>query len=455
MHQSPVKIFVAMPGTDMGANARYKDPEVIKSELLQEVAEKLKTRLTREVILTIEKDKRSAGVIHNSMFAEASDADVYIADLTGANPNVYLELGVRWALRDRVTILICQHSDDIKFNVIANRVIFYNPDIRTQAIKKIVDAIILGIDSNTTDSPVRLNADYITEKKSTLDELKQEIERLKISRGEDLLHVALHTEKLHDRISILRQVVEVNPGSVIALLELAKAFRGLGQYPDAVSWFNRAIRLNSNDAELYRELGVTYSKMGSLTEAVNSLREAVKINPDDKEAWSNLGGALRRCGRRNAPEEYDEEALKESRDCYNHASNLNPSDHYAGLNVVRLDLLLSKWNPTLAENAKNNFATQKHLCNYLVIRNPNDCWCRFDFAETLLFSDGLDLALIAYDAAVELVPVEQRKNVLSSVLEPLRDYVIANVLDEKQLEGVRAVITRLETVIVAVTSANN
>jgi hypothetical protein len=32
------------------------------------------------------------------MFREAVDADVYIADLSGANANVYLEPGVRWAL---------------------------------------------------------------------------------------------------------------------------------------------------------------------------------------------------------------------------------------------------------------------------------------------------------------------------------------------------------------------
>jgi hypothetical protein len=79
-----------MPGTDMGANATYKNPESVKANLLQPVVEKVKERLGREVKLFIEKEKRQTGVIHESMFAEARDADVYIADLTGANPNVYL-----------------------------------------------------------------------------------------------------------------------------------------------------------------------------------------------------------------------------------------------------------------------------------------------------------------------------------------------------------------------------
>ena len=92
----PLNIFVAMPGTTMGDRATYKNPEDVKANLLQLVVERLKSVVNCEVQLTIEKDKKTAGVIHESMFAEARDADVYIADLTGANPNVYLELGVRW-----------------------------------------------------------------------------------------------------------------------------------------------------------------------------------------------------------------------------------------------------------------------------------------------------------------------------------------------------------------------
>lgn len=118
-----LNIFVAMPGTTMGDDATYKNPEAVKANLLQPVVERLKNVLQREVRLTIEKDKKTAGVIHESMFAEARDADVYIADLSGANPNVYLELGVRWALRDGVTILICQNVADLRFNVGANRAI--------------------------------------------------------------------------------------------------------------------------------------------------------------------------------------------------------------------------------------------------------------------------------------------------------------------------------------------
>ncbi|MBY8851395.1 hypothetical protein K7G98_24875, partial [Saccharothrix sp. MB29] len=83
-------------------------------------------QLGREVDVVIEKDKDTVGLIHSSMFTEAMQAEVYIADLTGANANVYLELGVRWALRDHMTVPVCQNvAHDVKFNVAAIRVIPY------------------------------------------------------------------------------------------------------------------------------------------------------------------------------------------------------------------------------------------------------------------------------------------------------------------------------------------
>lgn len=283
-----LRIFVAMPGTDMGPNAIYKDPESVKANLLQPVVEKLKSKLGRDVTLTIEKDKRTAGNIHESMFAEAREADVYIADLTGANPNVYLELGVRWALRDNVTVIICQNVQDLKFNVFANRAILYYPDISFKAISDLVEAIENGLRAPRVDSPVRLNSQYVTISRSELDDLNASIKRLTVERGEDLLRAAQSAGTLTERLAILKQAVNANPASTTALLELGKTHRSLGQYDDAIAVLLRGIRLAPNQPELHRELGMTYSKSKNPQLAAASLREAVRLAPTDAEAWSNL-----------------------------------------------------------------------------------------------------------------------------------------------------------------------
>lgn len=163
----PLVIFVAMPGTDMGPHATWRNTAEIKQHLYEPVADQVKATLGREVDLRIEKDKIGQGVIHRSMFNEALRADVYIVDLTGANPNVYLELGVRWTLRDHVTVLVCQNEEhDIKFNVSSSRFIHYGPEPPELklASEKIVRAILKGLadgSDGATDSLVRQYLDKI------------------------------------------------------------------------------------------------------------------------------------------------------------------------------------------------------------------------------------------------------------------------------------------------------
>ena len=51
-------------------------------------------------------------------------ASLVIADLTGANPNVYLEVGYAWG-KDRPTLLIAKKGDELKFDVQSQRCLIY------------------------------------------------------------------------------------------------------------------------------------------------------------------------------------------------------------------------------------------------------------------------------------------------------------------------------------------
>ena len=52
-------------------------------------------------------------------------ASVVIADLTGANPNVYLEVGYAWG-KGRPTILLVQDVSDLRFDVKSQRCLVYD-----------------------------------------------------------------------------------------------------------------------------------------------------------------------------------------------------------------------------------------------------------------------------------------------------------------------------------------
>ncbi|MGH3778103.1 MAG: helix-turn-helix domain-containing protein [Pseudonocardiaceae bacterium] len=80
---SSLRMFVAMPVKTMGKGAPWGDVKEIRQKLLAPAASEIGRRLGLAVELVIEDEKKIAAHIPTSMFAEASDADVYIADLTG------------------------------------------------------------------------------------------------------------------------------------------------------------------------------------------------------------------------------------------------------------------------------------------------------------------------------------------------------------------------------------
>ncbi len=51
-------------------------------------------------------------------------ASLVIADLSGANPNVYLEVGYAWG-KDKPTLFLSNNSDSLKFDLKTQRCIIY------------------------------------------------------------------------------------------------------------------------------------------------------------------------------------------------------------------------------------------------------------------------------------------------------------------------------------------
>ena len=110
---------------------------------------KLKASITREV------DSNQTGSITSSIIRRIAKSDVVIVDITGRNPNVFLELGIRYALRSKVTVLLAQTGTKIPFDIKVYRYIEYNHFKPAAARKCIAEAIQEGLtDSHTSDSIV-------------------------------------------------------------------------------------------------------------------------------------------------------------------------------------------------------------------------------------------------------------------------------------------------------------
>lgn len=109
-------------------------------------------------IKPLRSDRHAEAVpIHSKMLNDIIDADLAIVDITGANPNVYYELGVRHTARRNCTLLIGYGETKPPFNITGIRVISY--DLKDDAsIKASMDAlqgaIVANLSSRVTDSLV-------------------------------------------------------------------------------------------------------------------------------------------------------------------------------------------------------------------------------------------------------------------------------------------------------------
>ncbi|WP_426504929.1 tetratricopeptide repeat protein [Dactylosporangium sp. McL0621] len=436
----PLRCFVAVPGETMGTGAAWDDVTEIRRQLLEPVVRAIGEQIGREVELVIEKEKTTSGVIHRSMFGEARDAELYIADLTGANPNVYLELGVRWATRDNVTIVICQDLADVRFNPLIVRIIEYGKDRLTESVRRIAQAAVDGLGrTDLVDSPVRDTAPAVVMSRVDLAAIRQEhaemaveLAQLRQQLGEDLLAAARNTADSRRRVLLLEKAVEQNPASWQAHFELGSIFRREGKYAEAVQTLRIATELRPDHAPAWRELGTALGKMSaSMADATAAFERALALDDRDAETWATQGGLLRRLARTATPGILDEALLDRALTCYRRAAELAPNHLYPLMNAARIELLLAGMRRTSTVPAQTRIEQLEHLARFAVHNSGNtDPWVAFDLADTLILTGRADEGLTVLRRAAELCAREERTAILKTAAEPMSDLLtVADALD--------------------------
>src|SRR5438309_2068775 len=94
------------------------------------------------------------GNIRTDMFEELLIADVVVADISIHNANVFYELGIRHALRDKRTFLIKSKGDDTPFDLKTDRYLSYDADKPAERVEILAEALKRTWDSSKRDSPV-------------------------------------------------------------------------------------------------------------------------------------------------------------------------------------------------------------------------------------------------------------------------------------------------------------
>ena len=171
----------------------------------------------------IENEESSFGVIHKTMYEKIVLCEFCIADLTNLNPNVYYELGMRYAVKPFTTIPIIASSHfHLPFDIGPNRTFVYNVDKdfhlsdKENDINKLAGILQEAKKGRATDSPLYDLINGIAFQNSVAHE-KTDIFREKVRYDEKIKKELAYARNVSDddedkqkslRINAINQVVD-------------------------------------------------------------------------------------------------------------------------------------------------------------------------------------------------------------------------------------------------------
>jgi len=272
-----------------------------------------------------------------------------IADISGLNPNVLIELGMMFSLSKPVFILVKKdEEEDVKKKLPSDipwkRAVPYGEFI--EIVEELSKQIKKRPKIEAEPSPIEEIRDGVLKIAPSLAKtLNSEIEKFSQSQQERLakLENLLKEAKLDK--PIVKEEAEATPPSlerrikeILEKVEQMEKLTGFPENPDiallrgnfyyerkeyrkALELYDWATTLKPNFAEAWNNKGVSLVKLEKYEEAIACYDKAIKLKPDDAEAWYNKGADLGKL------EKY-EEAIA----CYDKAIKLKPNNVEAWYN---------------------------------------------------------------------------------------------------------------------------
>ena len=281
-----------------------------------------------------------AGNIRTDMFEQLMRADLVIADISIHNANVYYELGIRHALRDRATILIRARGDDIPFDLRTDRYLEYDKTNPAAAAAGLAECVRQTLASARADSPVFL---LVPALRPHDPETLAPVPPLFVEEVRSAQH-----ERDRSRLWLFAEEVASLDWATQAWRAIGRAQIAIQHFAGAhITWEQvRARRPNDDEANL--ALATIYQRLGDLTASSDAiLRAAGASLPPGRRAealalrGSNLKMVWAREWRGVAPQQRQKTALGsgflfDACDAYREAFYEDQNHYYSGLNALAL-----------------------------------------------------------------------------------------------------------------------
>jgi tetratricopeptide (TPR) repeat protein len=346
--------FVLMPfGRKLDATGRLTDFDAVYRTVIAPAVERAGLDPVRA------DEERIGGTIHKPMFERLMLCHYAVADITGANPNVFYELGIRHALRPRSTVILFREGTVLPFDIVLVRGISYKTDgsggpIESEGPIAAISAQLQEARLNPhDDSPIfqliddlpRWEIDHTKTDvfRSTVDYSKRYKDRLAsaVKQGASAVEAIVAEPGL-------RNLLEVETGIVV---DLFLSLRDVKAYDAMIKLYDR-MPLPVQRAKMMREqLGFALNREGRFEDAERVLKAVIAEFGPSSET-NGLLGRIYKDRWDAAKQEARPEAralLKRAIDTYLDGFEADWRDAYPGVNAVSLMEML---NPPDARQAR-------------------------------------------------------------------------------------------------------
>lgn len=315
-------------------------------------------------------EERLGGFVHLAMFERLLLAEIVLADLTLASPNVMYELGIRHATRPGATLSVFAKVGQLPFDLSPIRALPYRLDddgrLTDEACSTLVDALAerlaASLHEPSVDSPIfQLINSYpgVTLPHDVTETFQQRVRALSA-----LSNQIRELPKRPDRSSAKRELDDLaqrlfrSPGTPMELLiDILLAYRDMEAYSEMIETAeNLPAVAATRHPMVLQQLAFALNRRdapGDVRRAINVLEGLVREHGASPETLGLLGGVHKRAHeklRKSDPVRADA-ALNAAIEAYEQGFRADSRDYYPGINAVTL--LLVQGSAESFERAKN------------------------------------------------------------------------------------------------------
>ncbi|MFZ0727603.1 MAG: tetratricopeptide repeat-containing protein [Desulfobacterales bacterium] len=304
------------------------------------------------------------GNIRTDMFEQLLTADLVVADISVHNANVFYELGIRHALRDKRTFLVRAEGDQVPFDLKTDQYLHYDASNPAACFPELTEALAATLRTHKQDSPVFQllpGLEAAAPGKFILVPLSF---REEVRRAEE--------EKKRGHLQMLAAEADGFAWTTMGLRAVGHAQFRLCDWPGAKATWEAVRKCDDMDVEANILLGTIYQRLGDLVRSDQALERALanrcvsSWNRAECKALMARNAKTRweadwRC--EDKPDTVRKEAfnsphLERSLDLYRQGFAEDRNHFYSGLNALAMATIRIELAKAQPAAWSNNFDTE-------------------------------------------------------------------------------------------------